>query len=107
MVPETADFDIIPGAVVIPDYGFQAQRINEPISSPVYQQDYDNHGSNVLTWTENGGVLPDGETKARIQVYMNGQKLRETLNYTISGSDITIDSNLHYNGAYYEVITYF
>lgn len=106
VVPETADFDIIPGSVVIPDYGFQASRVNTA-GSVLYQQDYDNHGSNVLTWTENGGVLPDGETKARIQVFMNGQKLRETLNYTISGSDITIDSNLHYNGSYYEVITYF
>ena len=106
VVPESADFDIIPGAVVIPDYGFQANRINTA-GAVLYQQDYDNHGSNVLTWTENGGVLPTTNTKATIQVYMNGQKLRETLNYTISGSDITIDSNLHYNGSYYEVITYF
>lgn len=103
VVPETADFDIIPGAVVIPDYGFQANRINSPGVS-YYNQEWDNHMSSTLTWTENGGVLPATNTKAQIQLFQGQSKLRETVHYTISGSNFLIDANVHYDGAYYEAI---
>lgn len=101
VVPETADFDIIPGAIVIPDYGFQASRMNSSGSS-YYNQEWDNHMSSTLAWTENGGVLPSTNTKAQIQIYQGQSKLREGIHYTISGSNFLIDSNTHYDGAYYE-----
>jgi hypothetical protein len=103
VVPETADFDIIPGAVVIPDYGFQANRINSGGSS-YFNQEWDNHMSSTLTWTENGGVLPATNTKAQIQLFQGQSKLREGVHYTISGSNFLIDANVHYDGAYYEAI---
>ncbi len=103
VVPETADFDIIPGAIVIPDYGFQASRMNSSGSS-YFNQEWDNHMSSTLTWTQNGGVLPSTNTKAKIQLFQGQSKLREGIHYTISGSNFLIDSNTHYAGAYYEAI---
>lgn len=101
VVPESADFDIIPGAVVIPDYGFQASRVNTP-GTAYFNQEWDAHMSSTLTWTENGGVLPTTNTKAQIQIFQGQSKLREGIHYTISGSDFLIDSTTHYDGAYYE-----
>ena len=103
VVPEAADFDIIPGALVLPDYGFQANRINTP-GTTYYNQEWDNHTGSTLTWTANGGVLPATNTKAQIQIFQGQSKLRETVHYTISGSDFIIDSTVHYDGAYYEAI---
>ena len=101
VVPEAADFDIIPGSVVIPDSGFQANRINTP-GTAYFNQEWDNHMSSTLTWTENGGVLPTTNTKAQIQIFPGQSKLREGIHYTISGSNFLIDANVHYDGAYYE-----
>jgi hypothetical protein len=104
VVPEAADFDIIPGALILPDYQFQANRVNSGSGSSYYNQEWNNHMSSTLTWTENGGVLPATNTKAQVQVFQGQSKLREGVHYTISGSDFLIDSNVHYDGAYYEVI---
>lgn len=69
-----------------------------------YAQAFPDQSSAVLTWTENDGVLPTENTEATIHVYMNGQKLFETTQYTISGDEITIDAGTHYAGANYFVI---
>lgn len=103
---EAADFDIIPGAVVLPDFGYLNSRINTATGggSSYFQQEFDNHMSSTLTWTENGGVLPASNTKAQVQLFQGQSKLREGVHYTISGSNFIVDSNVHYNGAYYEAI---
>jgi hypothetical protein len=103
VVPEAADFDIIPGALLLPDYEFQASRVNSSGSS-YFNQEWDNHTGSTLTWTENGGVLPITNTKAQIQLFQGQSKLREGIHYTISGSNFLIDSTTHYDGAYYEAL---
>lgn len=62
-----------------------------------------NGGTNTLTWTENGGILPNN--KAKIFVFQNGQKLKDGESYTITGSNIFISSLVHFPGSFYEVIT--
>lgn len=77
-----------------------------------YHQPFTGQSSNVLTWTENGGVLPTTNTQAQIWVFQRGQKLEEgaAVQYTISHntapgeSQIIINSATHYTGADYEVI---
>ena len=104
VIAETADFDIIPGALILPDYQFQANRVNSSGGggSSYFNQEWNNHMSSTLTWTENGGVLPATNTKAQIQLFQGQSKLREAVHYTISGSNFIIDSTVHYDGAYYE-----
>jgi hypothetical protein len=66
----------------------------------VFSQEFIGSTTNVLTITENGGVLP--ANLAQVKVYMNGQKLISS-QWTASGSVITIDSTTHYDTANYEV----
>lgn len=75
-----------------------------------FQQVFENNstptgGTPVLTWTQNGGTLPVNATAATVFVYQNGRKLIETLDYTISGSSITIITT-HAQGMTYEVIAW-
>jgi hypothetical protein len=66
----------------------------------VYTQEFLAASSATLTITENSGVLPSNE--AVIKVYQNGQKLLQS-QWSVSGSNITIDSTTHYDTANYEV----
>jgi hypothetical protein len=67
----------------------------------IFNQEFISTSSNVLTWTQNNGVLPTTNLNASIHVYQNGQKLIES-QYVITAPDtITIDSNTHYDGSNY------
>jgi len=69
----------------------------------IFNQEFLNTTSNILTWTQNGGILPKTNLSASIHVYQNGQKLIES-QYVITAPDtITIDSNSHYDGSNYIV----
>ena len=60
--------------------------------------------TNVLVLPVNSGVTNVSNTNANVLVFQNGQKLIPTIQYVISGSTVTIDTNTHYDGANYEVI---
>ena len=60
--------------------------------------------TNVLVLPVNSGVTNVSNTNANVLVFQNGQKLLPTVQYVISGSTVTIDTNTHYDGANYEVI---
>jgi hypothetical protein len=67
----------------------------------IFNQEFISTSSNVLTWTQNNGVLPTTNLAASVHVYQNGQKLIES-QYVINAPDtITIDSNTHYDGSNY------
>lgn len=76
---------------------------NEPQvqSVRIFGQEFIDSNTNTLTITENDGTLPVNE--AQITVYQNGQKLIAS-QWSVSGSDIIIDSTTHYNGANYEIL---
>ncbi len=69
----------------------------------IFNQEFLNTTSNILTWTQNGGILPKTNLAASIHVYQNGQKLIESQYVIIAPSTITIDSNSHYDGSNYIV----
>lgn len=82
-----------------------------PITNVMYYADsYPSHSSVILSWTENGGVLPTTNTRAQVLVFQNGKKLEEIAEYTFNHasspgeSEIVLSSPPHFNGAYYEVI---
>lgn len=69
----------------------------------IFNQEFLDTTSNVLTWTQNSGKLPTTNLNASIHVYQNGQKLIDS-QYTITlPATITIDSNSHYDGSNYIV----
>jgi hypothetical protein len=69
----------------------------------IFNQEFLDTNSNVLTWTQNNGKLPTTNLNASIHVYQNGQKLVDS-QYTITlPATITIDSNTHYDGSNYIV----
>lgn len=69
----------------------------------IFNQEFLDTTSNVLTWTQNSGNLPTTNLNASIHVYQNGQKLIDS-QYTITlPATITIDSNSHYDGSNYIV----
>ena len=69
----------------------------------IFNQEFLDTTSNVLTWTQNSGKLPTTNLNASIHVYQNGQKLVDS-QYTITlPATITIDSNSHYDGSNYIV----
>ena len=69
----------------------------------IFNQEFLNTTSNVLTWTQNSGNLPTTNLNASIHDYQNGQKLLDS-QYTITApATITIDSNTHYDGSNYIV----
>jgi hypothetical protein len=69
----------------------------------IFNQEFLDTTSNILTWTQNNGNLPTTNLNASIHVYQNGQKLVDS-QYTITlPATITIDSNSHYDGSNYIV----
>jgi hypothetical protein len=69
----------------------------------IFNQEFLDTTSNILTWTQNSGKLPTTNLNASIHVYQNGQKLVDS-QYTITlPATITIDSNSHYDGSNYIV----
>jgi hypothetical protein len=69
----------------------------------IFNQEFLNTTSNILTWTQNGGILPKTNLSASIHVYQNGQKLIESQYVITAPATITIDSNTHYDGSNYIV----
>jgi len=64
----------------------------------IFNQEFLDTTSAILTWTQNSGKLPTTNLLAAIHVYQNGQKLVDS-QYSITLPDtITIDSNTHYDG---------
>ena len=63
-----------------------------------------NSSTNVLVLPVNSGLTQVSIQSANVLVFQNGQKLLPSIQYTISGSTVTIDSNVHYEGSNYEVI---
>jgi hypothetical protein len=69
----------------------------------IFNQEFLDTTSAILTWTQNSGKLPTTNLLAAIHVYQNGQKLVDS-QYSITLPDtITIDSNTHYDGSNYIV----
>ena len=69
----------------------------------IFNQEFLDTTSAILTWTQNNGKLPTTNLLAAIHVYQNGQKLVDS-QYSITLPDtITIDSNTHYDGSNYIV----
>jgi len=69
----------------------------------IFNQEFLNTSSAVLTWTQNAGVLPLTNLAASIHVYQNGQKLIASQYVITAPATITIDANTHYAGSNYIV----
>jgi hypothetical protein len=69
----------------------------------IFNQEFLNTTSAILTWTQNGGILPKTNLSASIHVHQNGQKLIESQYVITAPATITIDSNSHYDGSNYIV----
>jgi hypothetical protein len=69
----------------------------------IFNQEFLNTTSAILTWTQNGGILPKTNLSASIHVYQNGQKLIDSQYSITAPATITIDSNTHYDGSNYIV----
>jgi hypothetical protein len=69
----------------------------------IFNQEFLDTTSNVLTWTQNSGNLPTTNLLASIHVYQNGQKLIDSQYSITLPATITIDSNTHYDGSNYIV----
>ncbi len=69
----------------------------------IFNQEFLSTSSNVLTWTQNNGVLPVTNLAASVHVYQNGQKLIESQYVITAPATITIDANTHYDGSNYIV----
>ena len=69
----------------------------------IFNQEFLNTSSNVLTWTQNNGTLPVTNLTASVHVYQNGQKLVDSQYSITLPATITIDSNSHYDGSNYIV----
>ena len=69
----------------------------------IFNQEFLNTSSNVLTWTQNNGTLPVTNLNASVHVYQNGQKLIESQYVITAPATITIDANTHYDGSNYIV----
>jgi hypothetical protein len=69
----------------------------------IFNQEFLDTTSAILTWTQNSGKLPTTNLLAAIHVYQNGQKLVD-IQYSITlPATITIDANTHYDGSNYIV----
>jgi hypothetical protein len=69
----------------------------------IFNQEFIAASSNILTWTQNNGVLPLTNLNAAIHVYQNGQKLIDSQYVITAPATITIDINTHYDGSNYIV----
>lgn len=67
----------------------------------IFNQEFLDTTSNILTWTQNNGKLPTTNLNASIHVYQNGQKLIDSQYSITLPATITIDSNSHYDGSNY------
>lgn len=90
---------------------FATDAIPAAIGNVVGAATYSNTPSNVVTWTENNGVIPSNP--AALFVYQNGQKLNaSTGDYTISPnsgfqqSTVTINANRWTAGDLIEIIAF-
>ena len=63
-----------------------------------------NSSTNVLVLPVNSGITNVSNVNANVMVFQNGQKLLPSVQYSITASTVTIDTNTHYEGANYEVI---
>jgi hypothetical protein len=69
----------------------------------IFNQEFLDTTSAILTWTQNSGKLPTTNLLAAIHVYQNGQKLVDSQYLITLPATITIDSNTHYDGSNYIV----
>jgi len=69
----------------------------------IFNQEFIDTTSAILTWTQNSGKLPTTNLLASIHVYQNGQKLVDSQYSITLPATITIDSNTHYDGSNYIV----
>ena len=65
---------------------------------------YQNQSGVSIVLPANSGITAVSNTDAQVFVFQNGQKIWPGVQYTISGSTITINAATHYDGANYEVI---
>ena len=80
--------------------GSTSTTINVYASNNLYQ----NQSGVSIVLPANSGITAVSNTDAQVMVFQNGQKIWPGVQYTISGSTITIDAGTHYDGANYEVI---
>jgi hypothetical protein len=80
--------------------GSTSTTINVYASNNLYQ----NQSGVSIVLPANSGITAVSNTDAQVFVFQNGQKIWPGVQYTISGSTITIDAGTHYDGANYEVI---
>jgi hypothetical protein len=80
--------------------GSTSTTINVYASNNLYQ----NQTGVSIVLPANSGITAVSNTDAQVFVFQNGQKIWPGVQYTISGSTITIDAGTHYDGANYEVI---
>ena len=80
--------------------GSTSTTINVYASNNLYQ----NQTGVSIVLPANSGITAVSNTDAQVMVFQNGQKIWPGVQYTISGSTITIDAGTHYDGANYEVI---
>ena len=59
--------------------------------------------SNIITLPANSGIV-GLNTKRGLILFQNGQKLNETLQYTVAGLSITVSPDVHWDGCSYEGI---
>jgi hypothetical protein len=69
----------------------------------IFNEEFLDTTSAILTWTQNSGKLPTTNLLAAIHVYQNGQKLVDSQYSITLPATITIDSNTHYDGSNYIV----
>jgi hypothetical protein len=69
----------------------------------IFNQEFLDTTSAILTWTQNSGKLPTTNLLAAIHVYQNGQKLVDSQYSITLPATITIDANTHYDGSNYIV----
>ena len=69
----------------------------------IFNQEFLDTTSAILTWTQNSGKLPTTNLLAAIHVYQNGQKLVDSQYSITLPATITIDSNTHYDSSNYIV----
>lgn len=80
--------------------GSTSTTINVYASNNLYQ----NQTGVSIVLPANSGITAVSNTDAQVFVFQNGQKIWPGVQYTISGSTITIDAGTHFDGANYEVI---
>lgn len=65
---------------------------------------FENQQGNVITLPSTSGVLAATNLNVALEVYQNGQRMIPTVQYTVTGLIVTIDSVSHYDGATYMIV---